>query len=203
MTYTLRIAAAIAAATIALPLAAQQSTPATPPAAPNSLPAVGAADVTTLSAKVEAIDPVNHTVTVKGSMGHVVTLNVDPKVVKNFAQIKVGDQITLKYLEALSIKLEKGGPGRSATVATTGPITAAPGAKPGVAAEQQTVIIADVEGVDPTRGEVLLRGPAGRYAEVKVKDNTVFNEIKAGDKVKVTYTEALVVDVSPPAAAAK
>jgi len=170
-----RIAAALfaAAAAAALPLAAQQ------PAQVE--------DSRTITAKIESVDLVNRTVTLKGKMGRIVTLKVDPGV-KNFAQVKTGDEVVLKYAEALSVKLEKSGAVRSA---------AAPGAKPAVALEQQTVIVASVEGVDPQLQEVLLKGPLGRYTEVKVKDPAVFKAVRVGDKVQITYTEALVIDVHP------
>ncbi len=187
-----RIAAALAAAAVAWPLAAfAQST--------KMIDAGGAADVTSLTARIEAVDQANRTVTLKGQMGHVVTLKVGPQV-KNFAQVKVGDEIVLKYIEALSIKLDKGGE-RGAAVMSSGPVTAPPGAKPGVAAEQQTVIVAKVRGKDPLRQEVLLEGPLSRFAEVKVKESNIFNAVNVGDTVKVTYTEAVVVDVFTPGAA--
>jgi len=190
-----RIAAALfaAAAAAALPLAAQ---------APRLIDGVGAEDFRTITAKIESVDLVNRTVTLKGKMGRVVTLKVDPRV-RNFAQVKAGDEIVLKYAEALSVKLEKSAAVRSASFASTGPITAAPAAKPAVAAEQQTVIVANVEGVDPQLQEVLLKGPLGRYTEVKVKDPAVFKAVRVGDKVQITYTEALVIDVFTPDAAQK
>jgi hypothetical protein len=194
-----RIAAALAAAAVALPIAAQQPAPSQ---APMAMGAVGAADVTTLTAKIEAVDQAARTVTVKGPMGRVVTLKVDPKV-KNFAQVKVGDEIVLKYAEAISVKLDKGSAGRSETVTTTAPVTAPAGAKPGAAVAQQTVIVANVQSVDAKRQEVLLQGPNGNYVEVKVKDPNVFNKVKVGDSVQVTYTEALVIDVVTPGAAKK
>ena len=45
---------------------------------------------------------------------------------------------------------------------------------------------------------MLLEGPNSRYVEVKVKDPNVLKEIKAGDDVEITYTEAVVVDVVTP-----
>ena len=170
--------------------------------APMVMDAAGAADVTTLTAKIEAIDQANRTVTVKGPMGRVVTLKVDPKV-KNFAQVKAGDDIVLRYAEAISVKLEKGSTGRSETVTTTPPMMAQAGAKPGAAMRQQTVIVANVQSVDTKRQEVLLQGPNGNYVEVKVKDPNVFNNVKVGDSVQVTYTEAVVIDVVTPAAGMK
>jgi hypothetical protein len=203
VTQLYRIAAAVMAAAVAMPLAAQQSSPAPmPPAAqtPKVIDAAGGSDVTTLTAKIEAVDHENRTVTLKGTMGRSETLKVDPRV-KNFAQVKAGDDIVVKYAEAVSVKLEKGAVGRSASVATTGPMAAAAGAKPGLAAERQTVIVAKVVDLDPKRQEVLLQGTNNGYAEVKVKDPAVFNDVKVGDHVQVTYTEAVVIDVVTPKAA--
>lgn len=205
MTQLYRIAVAVMAAAVAMPLAAQQSSPAAmPPAAqaPKIVDGVGAADVTTLTAKIEAVDHDKRTVTLKGPMGHSETLNVDPSV-KNFAQVKAGDNIVVKYSEAVSVKLEKDVHGRSASMSTTGPMTAPAGAKPGLAAQRQMVIVAKVVALDPKRQEVLLLGPNNGYAEVKVKDPAVFNDVKAGDHVQVTYTEAVVIDVVTPTAAKK
>lgn len=197
---------ALLAAAVAVPALAQQpkAAPAAP-AAPAAAPAPQVADakaaveVVTLTAKIEAVDAAKRTVTVKGPLGKVVTLKVDEKV-KNFAQVKAGDEIELKYMEAVSVALVKGGGGRSATQTTTGPVTAPAGAKPGAAIAQTTKLISKVESVDAKRQVVLLQGPNGNYAEVKVKDPAVFKEIKAGDDVDVTFTEALVVDVFTPKA---
>jgi len=179
---------AFAAALAAMPVGAQQ---------PQVADAKAAAEMTTITAKVEAVDLANRTVTVKGPLGRTVALKVDDRV-KNLAQVKAGDEIVLKYFEAVSVALVKGGAGRSATTTSTGPVTAPAGAKPAAAMAQQTKIVARVDKVDPARQVVLLEGPGGRYAEVKVKDADVFKNIKAGDDVDITYTEAVVVEVVTP-----
>jgi hypothetical protein len=192
-------AIAVAAAVFALPAFAQQAQPQAP-SPPQVVDAKGAAEVTTLTAKIEAIDLANRVVTLKGPMGKTVALKVDDKV-KNLAQVKVGDEIVLKYFEAVSVALVKNAPGgRSATTTTTGPVTTPAGGKPGAAMTQQTKIVAKVDSVDAKRQVVLLEGPGGRYAEVKVKDAKLFRDIKAGDDVDVTFTEAVVVDVVTPKA---
>jgi ribosomal 50S subunit-recycling heat shock protein len=152
----------------------------------------------TIKARIEGVDQANRMVTVKGPMGRVVSFKVDERV-KNLAQVKVGDELTLRYIEAVSVALEKSTAGRSETVTTVAPVTAPAGAKPAMATAQQTVIVASVEQVDAARSVVLLQGPNGGYAEVKVKDPAVMKDVKVGDKVKVTYTEAVVVDVVTPA----
>ncbi|MDQ6619104.1 MAG: hypothetical protein M3Z31_05305 [Pseudomonadota bacterium] len=196
-----RFSAAVAAAAMAASLSAQQPAPA--PMRPstqgaNVMDGADAAEVTTLTAKIEAVDQANRTVMVKGPMGRLMTLNVDPKV-PNFGQVRVGDEIVLKYFEAVSYKLEKTA-GRSETVTTTGPTTAPMGMKPGTAMARQTVIVANIQSLDAKRQDVLLEGPNGHYVEVKVKDPKVFNAMKVGDKVQSTYTEAVVIEVVTPAA---
>ncbi len=186
MRQTLRMLA-LACAAAALPALAQQ---------PQVVDSRSAGDVTTITAKIEAIDLASRVVTVKGPLGRTVALKVDDRV-KNLPQVKVGDEIVLKYAEAVSVTLVRGGPGRSQTVTTAAPVTAPAGAKPGAAAARQTRIVARIEQISP-KGVVLLEGPNARYVEVRVKDPKVINEIKVGDDVEITYIEALVVDVVTP-----
>ena len=190
------IAVALAAAAIAFPVAAQYGAPA---ATPKVMDSAGAVDVTTVTAKIEAVDQANRTVTLKGPMGKVVTLKVGPEV-KNLAQVKAGDELVVRYAEAASVKLEKNVEGRSATTTTTGPVGAPAGSMPKGSMATQTTIVANVQSVDATKQEVLLEGPGGRFVEVKVKDPAVFASIKPNDKVSVTYTEAIVMEVVAPAA---
>ena len=186
MNRSIRLLAVVVAA-IALPALAQQ---------PKVVDAKGAADITTITAKIEAVDVANRVVTVKGPLGRTVSLKVDDRV-KNLAQVKVGDEIVVKYLEAVSVALVKSGGGRSQSVTTAPPVTAPAGAKPGAAAAQQTRIVARIDKIDP-QGVVLLEGPNSRYVEVKVKDPNVLKQVKVGDDVEVTYTEAVVIDVVTP-----
>jgi hypothetical protein len=168
-------------------------------AQPSKVPdAAMAADVVTVKAKVNSVDLASREVSVTGPLGRTVTLKVGEQV-KNLAQVKAGDELVLKYAEALTLDLRKGGePGREKTSTTTPVITAPPGAKPGAAQARQVTITANVERLDPARQVVLLEGPGGRYAEVKVKDPAVFKNIKVGDKVDATYTEAVLVEVVGP-----
>src|SRR5664279_5829317 len=93
--------------------------------------AVGSAEAVKVTAKIVAVNAADRTVTVVGPMGKSVTL-VAGENVKNFAQIKAGDEVVLRYAEAVSAALEKGAVGRSETVTTSGPVAAAPGAMPAV-----------------------------------------------------------------------
>ena len=63
-----------------------------------------AANVVEITASVQAVNKAERTVTIKGPRGNVETLTAGPEV-KNFDQIKVGDKVALRYVEALSLEL--------------------------------------------------------------------------------------------------
>jgi len=192
---TLSLAVALALGT-AVAQAQAPATPAAPAAKPATVDAAMTGDVVTLTAKVESVDAATRTVVIKGPMGRTIGIKADERV-KNFAQIKAGDTVVLKYAEAVAVALKKGEAGRSETV-TTQAASAPAGAMPGAAATRTTTIVASVERVDAAKKQVLLQGPNGRYVEVKVKDPQVMKDVKAGDKVQLTYVEAILIeDVGP------
>ena len=158
------------------------------------------ADVVTVKAKVNAVDLAKREVTMTGPLGRTVVMKVDERV-KNLAQVKAGDELVLKYAEAVSLDVRKGGDaGREKVVTTTPAMTAPAGAKPGVAAARQERLTANIEQLDAKRQVALVQGPGGRYVEVKVKDPAVFKTLAVNDKVDVTFTEAVLIEVVPPAA---
>jgi hypothetical protein len=68
----------------------------------------GVADVGTrgVTAKVEAIDPQQRTVTLRGPQGNSVTLKVGEQV-KQFDQVQVGDEVVVRHTEAVVIAVQK------------------------------------------------------------------------------------------------
>ena len=75
----------------------------------KSTPGKGTAtNVVSITASVEAIDKATRTVTLKGPRGNIVDVTGGPEV-RNFDQIKVGDFVVVRYAEALSLELKKGG----------------------------------------------------------------------------------------------
>jgi len=69
-------------------------------------PAGDVIEVVDVSAVIQAIDPANRTLTLKGPQGNVIPLKVD-KSVKAFDQLKVGDSIHVRYTEAVAISVSK------------------------------------------------------------------------------------------------
>jgi Cu/Ag efflux protein CusF len=154
-----------------------------------------AANVVRITASVEGVDAADRTVTLKGPRARVVTLPVGPEVA-NFDQIKAGDIVVVRYIEALSLDLKKAGADlRERTEAETSG-TAKPGERPAAGDVRQVTVTADVIGVDPKRQIVTLRGPK-RTVDLKVRDPSQLRLIKVGDQVDASYTEAAVISVEP------
>src|SRR4051812_39408582 len=62
----------------------------------------------TIVATVEAIDAAQRHITLKGPKGKVVPLTLGPDV-RNLEQVKAGDRVSVRYLEALTLTLMKKG----------------------------------------------------------------------------------------------
>lgn len=155
------------------------------------------ASVVTVSATVEAIDKENRLVTLKGPQGHRFLVLAGPEV-RNFAQIKVGDQVVVRHAEALSLELKKGGAGIRERVETDAAARAAPGKEPGVVAARRVTIMADVVAVNTRAQTVTLRGPE-HTVDLRVRDPNQFKLIKVGDQIQATYTDAVAISVEPAA----
>jgi hypothetical protein len=68
----------------------------------------GVTDVETrvMTAKVEAIDPQQRTVTLRGPQGNAVTLKVGAQV-KQCDQVQAGDEVVVRHTEAVAITVQK------------------------------------------------------------------------------------------------
>jgi hypothetical protein len=71
----------------------------------GSMPGAVTADTIEMTAKVKSINSKKRTVTLIGPEGNTKTLKV-PKTV-NLKQVKKGDDVTVRYTEALALKVEK------------------------------------------------------------------------------------------------
>ena len=152
-------------------------------------------NVAKVTASVEKIDAAGRAVTLKGPDGKVVTVTAGPEV-KNFDQIKVGDFVVVRYIEALTLELKKGGTAlRSKTERETG-AAAKPGERPAGVVGKQTTVTADVIATDPKKQVVTLRGPE-RTVDLKLRDPAQFKLVKVGDQVEATFTEAAAISVEP------
>jgi hypothetical protein len=155
-----------------------------------------AAAVSTIeaTATVVAIDKTTRTITLKGPQRTFDVVAGDE--VRNFDQIRIGDRVTAKYVEALTLELKK----TKAPLDAKGEAAiarAAPGTRPAGAAGRAITILADVVNVDPAKSIISLKGPMGNVVDLKVQNQDQFKVVKKGDQVEAVYTQALAVAVMP------
>jgi Cu/Ag efflux protein CusF len=155
------------------------------------------AETVKVSATITAIDAATRDVTLKGPDGNLVTVTASANV-KNFDKLKVGDQVDLQYVEALTLELKKGGGMAVAKTEKSDAVAAKKGDSPAGAAGRQVTVVADVVAVDPAKQVVTLKGP-NRTVNLRVPDPAQFKNIAKGDQVQATYTQALAVAVEPSA----
>ncbi len=152
------------------------------------------AQVVEASAKIEAIDAATRTITLKGKDGAVTDVVAGPEV-KNFAELKVGDEVHFQFYESLTLELDKVVDGTPSATETMSEARAEPGEMPGGVKTRTVTLTAKVTAIDPTTKTVTLVGPKGRSVPVEV-DDAALAKVKVGDLVKAVYTEAVAISVS-------
>jgi len=145
---------------------------------------------------VLSVDQKARTVTVRGPKGDSHKINVPPEA-QNFDQVKAGDRFRMRYLESVAVAITRGGKLGSAN---SEDVTLAPkGGKPGGTRVRTRVAAVIVDGVDFTNRYVAVRDAAGNGMALKVADDIPIEDLKPGDRVVVTHTEALAVELIAPA----
>jgi hypothetical protein len=143
---------------------------------------------------IEAIEASTRTVSLRKPDGTIVT-TVAPPDIKRFAELKVGDKVTARFYENLVVRLKAPGEpeGYSASKATT----PSEQAMPGGTKAKQVQITATITAIDPALPSISFTGPNGWKYTSKVQDKAALGKVKVGDKVEITWTEAVLVSVEP------
>jgi len=185
-----------------LPALAQQKPDAKAAAMVASAPGTGTvASAVSVSARVEAIDKAQRQLTLKGPKGNVQTVTAGPEV-RNFDQIKVGDMVVARYVEALTLTLKKDGKELRGTAETQDAARSKAGEKPAGVVGRQVEVTADVIAADAKTQTLTLKGPK-QTVELRVPDPAQFKLVKVGDQIQAVYTEALALSVETAAPAKK
>ena len=154
------------------------------------------ADSVKVTATVEAIDLPNRTVTLKDKNGVLTDLQVGEEV-RNLAQVKKGDQVTVEYYIGIAGELrppteeEKAQP----YVVLDDEARTPKGEAPAGAVVRTVRVVATVESLDLPSQTVTLKGPKGRYLTVRVDDPSKLSKAKLGDTVVVVAAEGLAISV--------
>jgi hypothetical protein len=146
----------------------------------------------TVTATIEAIDKATRTVTLKGARG-----SVDVKVpdeMEGFNSLRVGDQVSATYFEALAVNVRRQGDPPVTAPATT--MVQRKEYTPGSETRRQQTFTVTVTAIDPKAPSLTAKGPQGRVVTFAVKDATQLQSVKVGDTVDVSYYESLMVKVA-------
>jgi hypothetical protein len=149
----------------------------------------------TVTGTVEAIQADTREVTVKGAKGNYVTFTA-PADAKKFSELKVGDTVTATYYENLVLRVKR--PGEKDVDSEKDAITPSASKKPGATAASQRTITATITEIDPNIPSITFTGPNNWKYSSKVADKKALASVKVGDKVDITWTEAVMISVQAP-----
>jgi hypothetical protein len=148
-------------------------------------------EVHTVTVSVEAIEQSRREVTVKKPDGTYDVFYM-PSSIKRFDTLKVGDKITARYYETIVLRLKA--PGEKDNNTATGGVVRSPNQPSGTASQQQTVTVT-ITAIDPKLPSITFTGPRGWTYSSRVEDTKALGQVKVGDRVDITWTEALVMSV--------
>ncbi|HTM60702.1 MAG TPA: hypothetical protein VL199_10095 [Burkholderiales bacterium] len=146
------------------------------------------------------VDVPNKQVVVRGPRGNVETLDVPPES-QNLDKVKQGDRFKLRYIEAVAVSISKGGaPEQSESKdVRVSPKGGTPGGM--ITRTQKRAVMIDA--VDYKSRYIAVRGPGGRTMSMKVGDDVPIEQLNAGDRVSIVYTQAVVAEMVAQPAPAK
>jgi hypothetical protein len=146
-------------------------------------------DTTTVAGTIETIDQNTRAMNIRTADGKFVAVTV-PESVKRFHELKAGD-MKATYNNNVNVRLKP--PGEPA-IDTAGTAYS----NKGVASGTQGMVrmmTASVVAIDRGASSISFEGPNGWKYSRRVVDPTVFNQIKVGDRVDITWNTDLTVSV--------
>jgi hypothetical protein len=170
-----------------------QQPPAQPPAAQQPAVVKGMKPITQ-TVTIQAIDQTSRLISVKTAKGTEEAIYAGPEV-KRFSELKVGDTVQLTYYESTVYQLSK--PGTPLSGSQAGATTGSGATLPGGTVARQTKATVEVTAVDMATPSITVRTADGRTVTRKVENKANIQNLKAGDRIDITYTEAMLVEVLP------
>jgi hypothetical protein len=151
-------------------------------------------EMVTIKGQVEAIDHTQRVLTLKMEDDKYENINV-PEGAKGFDEIKIGDSLQVRYYDNVTARLKK--PGEpDVNMAELGAIPAK-SASPGGTISAQRRMTVKVTAIDHAKGVATYEGPNGYKYSRRIQDKEMAKKLKVGDKIDVTWTEAVQISVIP------
>ena len=165
------------------------------PAAALAQKPVTQGEAVTETAVIQAIDSQARLVTLKSEDGTLETIYCGQEV-QRFDALKVGDKVTFRYYESIVYAIQK--PGATPPASDKTAISRTEGAKPGGTISRQMTATVTVLEIDAKVPSVTISLEDGSKMSFKVENPKNLEGVKVGDKVQITYTQALAISVQAP-----
>lgn len=142
---------------------------------------------------IDAIDHTKRIVSLRDKDGAIEDIYCGPEV-KRFDALKVGDKVTFRYYESVVFQVRKPGTAPESPSSTPA-VVRTPGTKPGGTMSEQITATVTVNAIDTKAPSVTVTAADGRKMSFKVENPKNLEGVKVGDKVEITYTQALAISV--------
>lgn len=154
-------------------------------------------DSVTITAEILSFEPATRKISLKGPFGGQITAYVSTEI-KDLSSLKPGAMVSATYYEAIAASVRRQGERESLVGATDAAAKFAPGMP--VEASKAVTESLTVESVDPRSNTIVFLDKKGKVVTWPVKRPEFqerLKDLKPGDVVDVTYSEALVTGVRP------
>jgi Cu/Ag efflux protein CusF len=156
---------------------------------------VGKTAIVTVTAVITAIDSTSRLITLKRDDGVSEIVYAGPEV-QRFSELKVGDKVTFKFEESVVYAIQQ--PGAKPPDAEKAGIVRSAGPKPGGKAMRELTVVVTVQAIDMKAPSITVKTEKGETMSFKVEDKSNLTGVKAGDKVQITYSIAVAINVETP-----
>ena len=142
---------------------------------------------TTVSGTIETIDQGKRAMNIKTADGKFVAVSA-PESVKRFSELKVGDKIKATYNNNVYVRMKPPGEAPVDTLVSGAASASTAGAK--VMVRKMTATVSEI---DKGASSMTFVGPNDWKYSRRVVDPAVFDQVKVGDKVDITWNTDLTV----------
>jgi hypothetical protein len=152
-----------------------------------------------MTATVQTVNVADRTVVLVGPDGAPTEVSVGPEV-RNFEQVKPGDHVVVSYYEGFAAEVKPSSTATSTPEQSVATARSAPGQPLGAGAGRTLTSTVEIQSVDTSDHKVTFQRADGISRVVAVEDpdaQKFVEHLKPGDKVQITYTEAVAVNVKP------
>lgn len=179
----LTLAAALSVGPMLLPSLAQA----------ESVPVAAGAAAGEITGTVMVVNTEKRMLTIRKPDGHFQVIHV-PEEVKRLDEVKINDKLTISYLEAVAVDLQKGAAAGAPGTAVSKEVERDSGKKPSGSIVNTVTVTGTVEAVNNAKSAVTIRGPE-ETVTVSIQDPSRLENIGVGDSVTLTYIKAVAAKV--------